>query len=131
MQNSGLFYSLGCRVSAHWDSIAQLVEKRGWLLGFKPPFIVQEASYIHLLYLDIQPPRIITCPQHITIDNEENEGYAVVKLKPLDTFDNDRGSSVKQTMTLTMAGQLALLVLEYSIYITKFYIVLIIVNIDL
>ncbi|XP_067944230.1 sushi, von Willebrand factor type A, EGF and pentraxin domain-containing protein 1-like isoform X2 [Watersipora subatra] len=53
---------------------------------------------------DIQEPQIIACPQHVYLDNEENQGYAVVELKPLRAIDNDRSSSIRQIMQLTMPG---------------------------
>ncbi|KAF6034295.1 SVEP1 [Bugula neritina] len=53
---------------------------------------------------DITPPQILSCPQHLTVPNEENEGYAIVKLLPLDAIDNDGASTIDQTLHLQPAG---------------------------
>jgi len=40
------------------------------------------------------------------VPNEENEGYAIVKLLPLDAIDNDGASTIDQTLHLQPAGNL-------------------------
>ena len=54
--------------------------------------------------VDVRAPEFLTCPQHLTLDNEEGEGYSLVKLKPLEAFDNDASGTIKQTLTLKLLG---------------------------
>ena len=54
---------------------------------------------------DIKAPEIYDCPGHVTLDNSEHEGFAVATLQPRNVNDNDRGSSVRQTMEVTMPGK--------------------------
>ena len=91
-----LAYILKCR---HYYYPGMMLLKRNL-----PSRVDTRLSSRVFVNLDVRAPEIVSCPQHITIDNKENEAYALVKLTPRQAIDNDKTSKITQSVHITMAG---------------------------